>query len=186
MKLSLEHKLFMGVCIAVIIIMLFVPRGLGLSAGFSAHLGSLRGSVEFEAFENFDDGSQKPCLVLFHANWCGHCKKMKPEWDKFKKENNSNNTGVIALDLENDENKDLMNKHGIKGFPTIKFFPNGHSNGNGEDYNGSRTADAFHSFVKGVSQRMPNQAASVTGNVPSANSAGVDVNSFVARNFDMQ
>ena len=186
MKLSFEHKLFMGVCIAVIIIMLFVPRGLGLSAGISAHLGSLRGSIEFEAFENFDDGSKKPCLVLFHANWCGHCKKMKPEWDKFKKDNNASNSGVIALDVESDENKEVINKHGIKGFPTIKFFPNGHANGGGEDYNGARTADAFHSFVKGVPQSKPNQAANLDGNVPAANSSGVNVNSFVARNFDMQ
>jgi len=186
MKLSFEHKLFMGVCIAIIIIMLFVPRGLGLSAGFSAHLGNLRGSVEFEAFENFEDGSKKACIGLFHANWCGHCKKMKPEWDKFKKENNNSNSGIIAFDVESDENKEIMSKHGIKGFPTIKFFPNGHANGKGKDYNGGRKSSDFHSFVKGVSQSLPNQAANLNGGVPSANSAGVDVNSFVARNFDMQ
>ena len=49
--------------------MLFVPRGLGLSAGFSAHLGSLRGSVEFEAFENFDDGVKN--LVLYYSMQIG-------------------------------------------------------------------------------------------------------------------
>ena len=182
MKLSFEHKLFMGVCVVVILVMLFMPRGLGLSAGFSAHLGKLKGSVEFEAFENFDDGSNKPSLVLFHANWCGHCKKMKPEWDKFKSENKSN---VLAIDVES-ENKEVMNKHGINGFPTIKFFPNGHANGKGKDYTGPRTAKGFHDFVKGVSQSLPNQAANVSGSLPPSDSAPVNVNTYVARNFDLQ
>ena len=26
-------------------------------------------------------------IILFHAEWCGHCKKMKPEWDNFKRDN---------------------------------------------------------------------------------------------------
>ena len=169
MKLSFEHKLFMGVCIAVIIIMLFVPRGLGLSAGISAHLGSLRGSIEFEAFENFDDGSKKPCLVLFHANWCGHCKKMKPEWDKFKKDNNASNSGVIALDVESDENKEVINKHGIKGFPTIKFFPNGmNSSDESHSYSGQRTSSAIINWLESVAP------ASGTGGPNAGKSAPID------------
>ena len=27
-------------------------------------------------------------LVLFYADWCGHCKKIKPEWDETAKEVN--------------------------------------------------------------------------------------------------
>lgn len=143
MKFSSEQKLFMGVCIVVILIMLFVPRGLGLSAGFSAHLGGLRGSVDFEAFENFEDGSNNPCLVLFHAKWCGHCKKMMPEWKKFKSQNKSK---VLAIDVDS-ENKEVMNKYKVQGFPTIKYFSNGHANGGAQDYTGPRTLKGFQNFV---------------------------------------
>ena len=183
-KLKAEHKLFLFVCIVVLLIMLFWPRGFGFSAGLSGHLGGFRGSVEIEAFENFADAANKPSLVLFHADWCGHCKKMMPEWKKFKSQNKLN---VLPIDVES-ENKEIMNKHGINGFPTIKFFPNGHANGGAQDYTGPRTTKGFHDFVKGVSQNLPNQAANVDGSAPGApsNSAPVNVNSYVARNFDLQ
>ena len=31
-----------------------------------------------------DKKSDKPILVLIHAEWCGHCKVLKPSWDEMK------------------------------------------------------------------------------------------------------
>ncbi len=27
---------------------------------------------------------KRPALILFYANWCGHCQAMKPEWEKLE------------------------------------------------------------------------------------------------------
>jgi|TARA_B110000114_G_C14991394_1_gene356756 thiol:disulfide interchange protein len=64
-------------------------------------------------------------LVLFYANWCGHCKTMKPEWDKASQEIGEEK--MIKLDVGDGkpEQKLMMEKYGVQGFPTILVFENG-------------------------------------------------------------
>ena len=119
----------------VIIIGVLTPRGTPgfLSAGLNvnARLGRLKAGVNLETFEN------KKSLVLFYAPWCGHCKTAMPEFDKLK--NNYKGDAVIKK-INCDENKDLAEKHGIKGFPTIRLYKNGMSNHQDyKEYNGERT-----------------------------------------------
>ena len=76
------------------------------------------------------------------APWCGHCKKLAPEYEKvgtaFK---DVDNVVVAKIDAtENDTPED------IKGFPTLIFYPKGQSRG--EKYSGERTADAIIQFIK--------------------------------------
>ena len=35
-------------------------------------------------------------VVKFFAPWCGHCKKMKPDWDKLMEEYKDNEKVVVA------------------------------------------------------------------------------------------
>ena len=62
-------------------------------------------------------------ITLFYANWCGHCVKFKPDWNKFK--------GMIAdlpdvstHEFEDSDIKDgmatIMGKD-IRGYPTIRI-----------------------------------------------------------------
>ena len=104
-------------------------------------------------FEFFDTNSSEPCLTLFHAPWCGHCKRVMPEWDKLNNMNSVNSSGkkVKIIKVNCDENKDLANKHGVNGFPTIKYFPNGMSNhNNSKQYSGERNANEFSKFIKSM------------------------------------
>lgn len=34
--------------------------------------------------ENMTNQSNKGTIILFYADWCGHCKTFKPSWDKIK------------------------------------------------------------------------------------------------------
>eukprot|EP00959_Pyramimonas_sp_CCMP1952_P354290 7422311-Pyramimonas_sp.AAC.1 len=56
-------------------------------------------------------------IVEFYAPWCGHCQKLAPEWTKAA----TQLKGVAKVGAVNcDDEKDLAQTYGIKGFPTIK------------------------------------------------------------------
>lgn len=78
-------------------------------------------------------------LVEFYAPWCGHCKKLAPEWERAAKELR----GMVRLGaVDATVHTALAGKYDVKGYPTIKFFRNGAV----EDYNGGRTASDIVSF----------------------------------------
>ena len=72
---------------------------------------------EFEALLNSD----KTILVDFYADWCGPCKKMKPDLDRIAKERTSSLT-VIRIDA--DANPDLVKQLEVAAVPTILIFRN--------------------------------------------------------------
>ncbi|XP_013927921.1 PREDICTED: protein disulfide-isomerase A5 [Thamnophis sirtalis] len=65
-------------------------------------------------------------LVMFYAPWCGHCKKMKPEYEKAAEmlHADSDKPGVLAA-VDATVNKAVAEKFHISGFPTVKFFQDG-------------------------------------------------------------
>ena len=153
--------------VLVIIIFLAIFRSvspfLTMGLGFNAHIGSLKGSFQIEAFENEEES--KKCFVLFYAPWCGHCKTTKPDFDLFK-ESYKGPVKIIDIDCEDEQNKELVAKHEIKGFPTIRYYPDG-LNGQYTEYNGGRTTDDFKEYIskiEGVLAVAPNNAAPVNYN----------------------
>jgi len=66
-------------------------------------------------------------LVLFYADWCGHCKKIKPVWDETAKEVNADEVKMIKVNCGEGTDKDqaIMKKYSIDGYPTIIQFVNG-------------------------------------------------------------
>ena len=56
----------------IIVVAVFTPRGNSLTAGLrvNANVGRLQGGFNLEAMTNAGD------LVLYHADWCGHCQRL--------------------------------------------------------------------------------------------------------------
>ena len=91
-------------------------------------------------------GSSKKQLVFFHMNGCGHCESMKPEWKKMT--DMGEYKGVQFVDIESNDNRELLEKHQIRGFPTIKLCKNGVEDiKNCVTHQGERSADAFKKLI---------------------------------------
>ena len=82
-------------------------------------------------------------LILFLVS---HCKSLAPEYElvanAFK---NVKNVKIAKVDADAD--KALGSRFGVKGFPTIKFFPAGSTEA--QEYDGGRTAETITSWING-------------------------------------
>jgi thiol-disulfide isomerase/thioredoxin len=82
-------------------------------------------------------------LLLLHMEGCGHCKKLMPEWDKFTQ---MNNTSIVTKAVEKDDDRALVKRYGVEGFPTILLLD---SNGKKLDtYDGDRNAQGLLDYCK--------------------------------------
>eukprot|EP00163_Fabomonas_tropica_P011890 TRINITY_DN2285_c0_g1_i1.p1 TRINITY_DN2285_c0_g1~~TRINITY_DN2285_c0_g1_i1.p1 ORF type:complete len:489 (+),score=191.04 TRINITY_DN2285_c0_g1_i1:245-1711(+) len=112
-----------------------------------------RGPVAALTKDNFDHfiGANPVTLVEFYAPWCGHCKRLEPEYNKAA-ELLGANEDVALSKVDATEEPELAQEHGVRGYPTLKVF---RKNKEGErkvsEYNGPRDA-------KGIAAYMEKQA----------------------------
>lgn len=145
-KTSTKPKIYLWIIfclilIAIILFAIFYPKR------------QSKGLMQMESLENYEDSlmekntkddyeSDKPAMIFFYAPWCGHCKNAKPEFERLIKKVKDK-----AFMIDCDENKEIAQKYGVEGFPTIRYYPNGLKNGNPREYSGNRTADDMYDFM---------------------------------------
>ncbi|KAF5367576.1 hypothetical protein D9758_003706 [Tetrapyrgos nigripes] len=102
--------------------------------------------LDLHTFDEVVMDPSKNVLVTFTAPWCGHCKNLKPTYEKVALDFEPESNCVVAnLDADDKRNADIARKYDIKSFPTIKFFST--DNKEGEDYVGGRSEADFVEFL---------------------------------------
>uniref|UniRef100_A0A8B9JK95 Protein disulfide-isomerase A6 n=1 Tax=Astyanax mexicanus TaxID=7994 RepID=A0A8B9JK95_ASTMX len=90
--------------------------------------------------DNFDRlvlNGDEVWMVEFFAPWCGHCKRLEPEWTAAATAVKDQTKGKVKLGaVDATVHQGLASRYGIRGFPTIKIFSKGEEP---EDYEGGRT-----------------------------------------------
>jgi len=85
-------------------------------------------------------------LVMFYAPWCGHCKRLKPEFEKSAGDLLANDPPVYLVKVDCTEaGKDTCGRFEVRGYPTLKIFRNGELS---SDYNGPREAAGITKFMR--------------------------------------
>jgi len=89
-------------------------------------------------------------VTLYHADWCGHCQKFKPQWGEFKEM--AKHDGINFAEFEEQEldpNKPVMiGGVPMRGYPSIKVEYKKNGRTLDIEYNGQRNAMALLSFAK--------------------------------------
>jgi len=110
--------------------------------------------VDARSYDSLIAKSNHTSIVEFYAPWCGHCKNLKPAYEKAAK-SLAGLAKVAAVNCDEESNKQFCGSMGVQGFPTLKIVRPGKKAGRPavEDYQGGRTTKAI---VDAVVDKIPN------------------------------
>lgn len=95
----------------------------------------------FNLKNNMMGGGDKIDILLFKAEWCGHCVKFKPIWDTLSK---TYEKDFNFKTYDADKEQKIFEKYKVSSFPTILV----EHNNNIVPYEGDRTVDDMVNFFK--------------------------------------
>lgn len=98
----------------------------------------------YEEYEGFEDVSKS--VVICKADWCGHCKKAAPEFQKLVSASPitlKDGSKINVKILDADKDKSEISKYNVKGYPTVLIVDGGQTT----EYPGERTASGIIEFM---------------------------------------
>jgi thiol-disulfide isomerase/thioredoxin len=141
-KMNLKNVLMIFLAIVLIIVIYYI-----YTKYFSNGLGK---TIENMENQSSDKSAE---LMLFHVDWCPHCKTAKPEWDQVKAEyqNKSINGYKVMFNEinctdETPEKVKMIETYKIEGYPTIKLVKDNQV----IDFDAKPTKDTLTKFLNTV------------------------------------
>lgn len=123
-----------------------IAIGLIVAMAWQYYKGSSSSSAESKQAVKDPEPKSPPQLVLFHMNGCGHCRDLMPTWSKI--EEALAGSPLVTKTIESKDKE--MAGHTIKGFPTIRLFPEGLSHPDRYmEYRGDRSLGDIMNFIRG-------------------------------------
>lgn len=113
------------------------------------------GKASGRTIENMENqsGDKTAELMLFHVDWCPHCKTAKPEWDQVKSQYQNkaiNGYNVMFTEInctdETPEKVKMIETYKIEGYPTIKLVKDNQV----IDFDAKPTKDTLTQFLNTV------------------------------------
>lgn len=92
---------------------------------------------------DFDNVSDTPKFVNFNASWCYWSKKLNPTWENLKDDMSNKNIEILDIKCDMEENKDLCERYGIDGYPSIRLIQGNKI----YSYDGDRSLDDMKDFI---------------------------------------
>ena len=100
--------------------------------------------IRYKVNEGFQGAG--PTVVICKAEWCGHCKKAAPEFDKLAAASPitlSNGTQASVKILDADQDKAEIKKYNVRGYPSILIIKGSDTT----EYPGERTSQGVIDFL---------------------------------------
>ena len=94
-------------------------------------------------FVDFDNVSKTPKFVNFNTTWCYWSKKLQPTWKNLEDEMNGKDIEILDIKCDLEQNKDLCERYGIEGYPSIKLIQGNKI----YTYDGDRSFDDMKAFI---------------------------------------
>jgi len=104
--------------------------------------------------------TDRPLFVMFHAPWCGHCKRMMPAWEELAAEQSNKGSGCLVGRVDATVQRKLADHFAVRGFPTIKML----TSTKVYDYEGGRSQDDLLKYCNGDDWKNPNNGMSLPWN----------------------
>jgi thiol-disulfide isomerase/thioredoxin len=127
--MEISKKNMIIIVLAVIVLVLFVRKI--FKTGSS------------NTISNFDNVSDTPKFVNFNASWCYWSKKLNPTWENLKDDMSNKNIEILDIKCDMEENKDLCERYGIDGYPSIRLIQGNKI----YSYDGDRSLDDMKDFI---------------------------------------
>ena len=135
------HYILIGVIIFLLIVIFFIGgRVLVINNDSGCKCHEKFNNMESDSYPIKNESQEK--LILFYADWCGHCQHMKPDWETAKNMLKVKAPNLIIEEVEHSAPKNDKYPQ-IKGYPTIMFFKDGKY----IEYKGDRSTNSIVDFA---------------------------------------